>query len=128
LTTTYICNVEEQQLLFLALLHDVSTLIKSKRGLLICNPYSSKIIGLNRLINDENIDPNTTLALINFQNAFCEVKRQWFFDEVYRLFPQISPWVKYIYGCSALMFTGDDICYSNIGVQQGDPLGPLLFA
>ncbi len=25
------------------------------------------------------------------------------------------------------MFTGDDICYSHIGVQQGDPLGPLLF-
>jgi hypothetical protein len=25
------------------------------------------------------------------------------------------------------MFTGDDICYLHIGVQQGDPLGPLLF-
>jgi hypothetical protein len=25
------------------------------------------------------------------------------------------------------MFTGDDICYSHIGVHQGDPLNPILF-
>ena len=93
------------------------------------NPNAIEIIliGLNRLINDENIDLNTTLALIDFQNAFCEVKRQWFIDEVYRLFPQVSPWVEYVYGCSTLMFTGDEICYSHIRVQQGDPLVPLLF-
>lgn len=99
----------------------------SQQGIGKPNAIEIILVGLNRLINEENIDPNTTLALIDFQNAFCEVKRQWFFDEVYRVFPQISPWVEYIYGCSALMFTGEDISYSHIGVQQGDPLGPLLF-
>ena len=98
----------------------------SQQGIGKPNAIGIILVGLNRLINDD-IDPNTALALIDFQNAFCEVKRQWFLDEVYRLFPQISPWVEYVYGCSALMFTGDDICYSHIGVQQGDPLGPLLF-
>jgi hypothetical protein len=99
----------------------------SQRGIGKINAIEIILVGLNRIINDENIDPNTTVALIDFQNAFCEVKRQCFLDEVYRLFPEISSWVEYVYGCSALMFTGDDICYSHIGVQQGDPLGPLLF-
>jgi hypothetical protein len=99
----------------------------SQQGIGKPNAIETILVGLNRLINEENIDPNTTLALIDFRNAFCEVERQWFIDEVYRLFPEISPWVQYIYGCRALMFTGDDICYSHIGVQQGDPLGPLLF-
>jgi hypothetical protein len=98
-----------------------------QQGIRKPNAIEIILVGLNRLINDENIDPYTTLALIDFQNAFCEVKRQCFFDEVYRLFPEISPWVESIYECSVLMFTGDDLCYSHIGVQQGDPLGPLLF-
>jgi hypothetical protein len=34
----------------------------------------------------------------------------------------------YLWLCSAaLLFTGADVVLSCIGVQQGDPLGPLLF-
>jgi hypothetical protein len=99
----------------------------SQQGIEKTNAIEIILVELNRIINDENIDPNTTVALIDFLNAFCEVKRQYFFDEVYRLFSKISSCVEYVYGCSDLMFTGDDICYSHIGVQQEDPLGPLLF-
>mgnify|MGYP000193649203 FL=1 len=99
----------------------------SQQGIGCPNAIEIILVGLNRVINDESIDPETTVALFDFQNAFCEIKRQWFFDELFKLCPEISSWVEWIYGCSALMFTGEDINYSHIGVQQGDPLGPILF-
>jgi hypothetical protein len=55
------------------------------------------------------------------------IGREFFFQEVYRLFPEISHWVQFTYGFAALLFTGADMVFSCIGVQQGDPLGPLLF-
>ncbi|GJR30372.1 hypothetical protein Tco_1106604 [Tanacetum coccineum] len=42
-----------------------------------------------------------------------------------RLFPY--GWI-FLYGQSARLYVGDDHILSTTGVQQGDPLGPLLFA
>ena len=40
----------------------------------------------------------------------------------------ISLWVEFIYGHAARLYLGDGHIMSATGVQQGDPLGPLLFA
>jgi len=42
--------------------------------------------------------------------------------------PSISLWVKFLYGQAARLYLGDEHIMSATGVQQGDPLGPLLFA
>ena len=44
-------------------------------------------------------------------------------------FPEIFGWTQYCYGgVKAKLFVGDHILEASCGVQQGDPLGPLLFA
>ncbi|MCI46854.1 hypothetical protein A2U01_0068095, partial [Trifolium medium] len=42
--------------------------------------------------------------------------------------PSISLWVEFLYGKSTRLYLGDEHIMSATRVQQGDPLGPLLFA
>ncbi|PNY11519.1 protein RIC1 [Trifolium pratense] len=42
--------------------------------------------------------------------------------------PSIFLWVEFLYGQAARLYIGDDHIMSSTGVQQGDPLRPLLFA
>ena len=68
------------------------------------------------------------MALIDFHNAFNMVDRQAMFREVRTLFPELAAWVEYAYGTAGALFVEGHIIPSVEGVQQGDPLGPLLFA
>ena len=42
--------------------------------------------------------------------------------------PSLAPWVEFCYSQPAQLYYGESILWSCQGVQQGDPLGPLLFA
>ncbi len=86
------------------------------------------IHGFNRALYDEELTPHeSALVLVDFENAFNMVSRQAFIDAVYEFFPQLAKWVFYTYGCAAVLFCGRQIIHASCGVQQGDPLGPLLF-
>ena len=50
------------------------------------------------------------------------------FQEVKRLLPPLSPWVESCYGTASVLNFGATSISSTAGVQQGDPLGPLLFS
>ena len=41
--------------------------------------------------------------------------------------PILLPFVHFSYNSSSLLFWGNKVLESSEGVQQGDPLGPLLF-
>jgi hypothetical protein len=47
---------------------------------------------------------------------------------VARTHPDLLPWVQWCYGSDTNLFFGDKVLSSSEGVQQGDPLGPALFA
>jgi len=72
---------------------------------------------------------NTKAALkLDFRNAFNLVDRSAMLHEVDAHFPTLSRWVRWCYEEeSSLLFAGHELL-SATGVQQGDPLGPLLFA
>ena len=75
-----------------------------------------------------NIGSNKVHVLLklDFTNAFNSIRRDKMLEAVQRLAPSIYPFVHSVYSSPSL-FWSDKIIQSSEGVQQGDPLGPLLF-
>ena len=65
---------------------------------------------------------------IDFQNAFNTISRDTVLRETRELFPALARWVTWCYQKPTNLQFGDAILQSSSGVQQGDPLGPLLFS
>ena len=69
-----------------------------------------------------------TVLKVDFSKAFNSVSRQSLLDECSELFPELLPWATWCYGSPSLLCYGDSVQLNScVGVQQGDPLGPLLF-
>ena len=67
------------------------------------------------------------MVKLDFKNAFNTIRRDKMLEATYRLAPDIYPLVYSIYSSSSNLFWGTHQIASAKGVQQGDPLGPLLF-
>ncbi|GAU90416.1 hypothetical protein RvY_02833 [Ramazzottius varieornatus] len=67
------------------------------------------------------------LLKLDFKNAFNTVFGDKMLLEVQKCVPQYFLFVYQMYGQPSNLFYGDQILSSARGVQQGDPLGPLLF-
>jgi hypothetical protein len=83
---------------------------------------------VNRLVEDRGGDVGLSMLLVDFKNAFNMVDRAVMLREVRLHFPAISQWVEFCYSSPARLYYGEHTLWSHQGVQQGDPLGPLLFA
>jgi len=107
----------------------VDKLKSSQVGIGVPNAIESILLGLNAIFSSdiEGYATKKGALLVDFSNAFNRVNRQAFFEDVAQDFPEILAWVQYTYGCAAYLFVGEDWISSTTGVQQGDPLGPLLF-
>src|SRR5215469_3917860 len=67
------------------------------------------------------------LVKLDFHNAFNSVRRDAVLESMVSSAPEIYNYVYSSYhGSSALGF-GDHVVMSSEGIQQGDPLRPLLF-
>jgi hypothetical protein len=65
---------------------------------------------------------------LDFGNAFNRVSREHALREVRERFPEVARWTQWCYAKPSVLQFGDHSLWSAAGVQQGDPLGPLLFA
>ena len=65
---------------------------------------------------------------IDFENAFNSIKRQGVLSECLKQIPCIYPFVSSCYAKHSSLFYNGQAKKSEIGVQQGDHLGPLLFS
>ena len=68
------------------------------------------------------------LVKLDFANAFNSVSRQQVLASARSQFPSLPRWVHWCYGEASYLQFGGSVLQSAGGVQQGDPLGPLLFA
>jgi hypothetical protein len=67
------------------------------------------------------------LLKIDFRNAFNEVSRERFLEQVSLHFPGLYDWAWWCYGRPSRLVFGEREVFSSSGVQQGDPLGPFFF-
>ncbi|GKB50045.1 putative reverse transcriptase domain-containing protein [Tanacetum coccineum] len=73
-------------------------------------------------------DIGLSMLLVDFKNAFNLVDQEVMLQEVRIRCPAISRWVEFCYSNPARLYYGEHTLWSHQGVQQGDPLGPLLFS
>ena len=74
------------------------------------------------------MDEDFVFFKVDMQNAFNVVSRQAVFDECATFSPELIPWVSWCYGFHPMLWHPLGQICSEYGVQQGDPLNPLLFA
>ena len=72
--------------------------------------------------------PDHVVAKLDLTNAFNTVYRSAMLREVFRRFPAAAPLVSQAYSQPSPLHLGSTRFMSSRGVQQGDPLGPILFA
>ena len=75
----------------------------------------------------QNLQPGHLILKLDFRNAFNCLHRDKMIKAVGKLMPELLPLVLSAYGSPSFLFYGENIILSSEGVQQGDPLGPLLF-
>ncbi len=61
-------------------------------------------------------------------NAFNECSRTTFLKQLVKEFPELMAWVQWSYHTKGELRFSNHCIVASAGVQQGDPLGPLLFS
>ena len=94
-----------------------------------CRAGAEKIAhGVRRCIEEHWMDEDFIFFKVDMQNAFNVVSRQVVLDECSIFFPELIQWLSWCYGSHPMLWHPLGQITSESGVQQGDPLGPLLFA
>ena len=84
--------------------------------------------GLRTCIEQHWSENDFGVLKVDMTNAFNLVSRQAILSECARHFPELLAWVSWCYGQHPLLWHHLGCLTSESGVQQGDPLGPLLFS
>ena len=75
----------------------------------------------------ENMPNDEVLVKLNFCNAFNTIRRDAVLNAVSAKLPELYRFCHTAYGGTSLLQFGEHSTNSAEGVQQGNPLGPLLF-
>eukprot|EP00731_Ephydatia_muelleri_P010164 Em0005g750a len=94
-----------------------------------CKADAEKIVpSLRRCIEENWLSGDFVVFKVDMSNAFNMVSRQAVMDQCATYFPELFPWVSWCYGSHTSLWHTMGQISSQSGVQQGDPLGPMLFA
>ena len=83
---------------------------------------------LRQVIEDNWNNGDFAILKVDMRNAFNLVSREAVLHQCAIHFPELLPWVTWCYSQHQKLWHPMGQLISASGVQQGDPLGPLLFA
>ena len=93
-----------------------------------CQGGAEKIIrGLRSCMDEHWQEVDFAVLKIDLLNAFNRVSRQAVLNACALHIPELLPWSQWCYGQHPALWHSLGSISSETGVQQGDPLGPLLF-
>eukprot|EP00731_Ephydatia_muelleri_P005262 Em0002g1438a len=121
---------------------NLTALNKSKPGcpfdvrpgpLLWEKPYAgwlenASVLQLRDCIEQHWLENDFVVLKVELKNAFNMVSRQAVLNECGKHFPELLPWASWCYSQHPFLWHPLGCLTSEQGVQQGDPLGPLLFS
>eukprot|EP00731_Ephydatia_muelleri_P036466 Em0260g3a len=106
-----------------------STFFQPSQFGVACKAGVERVVhNLRKCIDDGWMSGDFVVCKVDMSNAFNRVSRQAVLDECSSFFPELLPWVSWCYGSHSLLWHSMGTISSQSGVQQGDPLGPMLFA
>ena len=113
-----------------AILRDkISSFFQPSQFGVACKAGAEKIVhSLRRCIEENWLSGDFVVFKVDMSNAFNMVSRQAVMDQCATYFPELLPWVSWCYGSHTSLWHPMGQISSQTGVQQGDPLGPMLFA
>ena len=79
-------------------------------------------------VQSSDVHENNVLIKLDMQNAFNTVRRDHFLEVCSSRAPSILHLASTAYATSSNLVIGNETILSETGVQQDDPLGPVLFA
>ena len=74
-----------------------------------------------------NLPSNKALIKVDFENAFNSVRRDKMLHAVKKFIPELLLYVHSAYSTESVLLWEKVEIISSEGIQQGDPIGPLLF-
>ena len=83
---------------------------------------------LSSFIDTYGDNPTLCCLKLDMANAFNNCHRISFLQRLHRNLPELFGWVQWCYHTEAELRFGQNRLTSSASVQQGDPLGPLLFS
>ena len=83
---------------------------------------------LRSFVATHGADQNLCCLKLDMRNAFNECSRSSLLHRTRKELPELFAWIQWCYATAGELRFGSHQVLSTTGVQQGDPLGPLLFS